>query len=180
MSKSDCVKTGLRCVGFIGLILSLLTGCSSTPSVPDQAVTPQAKPAKPPVNTAKNALKLPQVSPVQRQAVPTTPAVVALIDQAQMAREAGNYESAVATLERALRMQPRNPMLWYRFAEVRLQQDKPQFAVDLALKAKLLAGGDKNMVQQCLALIAHAKGSLGDEAGAAAAEAELQAVANEP
>lgn len=169
---SAYLKTGLRCAG--GVALVLLAGCAGTSSSQFVATAPQAGAvSKQPIQPA------PEYS-VQRQAVATSPAVQALIDEAQMAREAGNYESAAATLERALRMQPRNAMLWYRFAELRLQQDKPQLALDLALKSKLLAGGDRLLLQQNLALIAHAKGSLGDAAGAAAAEAERQAIAGLP
>ncbi|WP_221048648.1 tetratricopeptide repeat protein [Methylogaea oryzae] len=148
------------------MLAALLAGCTSTAPVPPAQPAPEVKPPKPPAG----ASKAPPVRPAQKPAAAPSSAVVALMDEAQTAREAGNLEGAAATLERAVRMQPRNATLWYRLAELRLQQEKPQMAVDLALKSKLLAGSDQELVQKNWALIAQAKRRLGDEAGATAAE----------
>lgn len=153
--------------GVAALLAALLAGCTSTATVPPaQPAPPEPRPAKPPVGESK---ALP-VRPAQKPAAAPSTAVVALMEEAETARESGNLEGAAATLERALRMQSRNATLWYRLAELRLQQEKPQMAVDLALKSKLLAGSDHDLVQKNWALIAQAKRRLGDEAGAMAAE----------
>jgi predicted Zn-dependent protease len=128
--------------------------------MPLSSPAPTPFPLKPP----------PAKSPAAASAIP---AVAALLAEAQTARDAGNLENASALLERALRMQPKYALLWYRLAELRLRQEKPQMAVDLALKSKLLAGSDAALVQQNWALIAQAKHRLGDSAGEL--EAERQA-----
>lgn len=160
LAKSE----GLR-VAAIGMAVAWLAGCTSTgllaPSKPEPI-----KLSKPPAGTAKPS----RVQPLERPAEGVSSAVLALMNEAQAARDSGNLEGAAVALERALRVQPRSALLWYRLAELRLQQEKPQMAVDLALKSKLLAGSDRALVRQNWALIAQAKHSLGDEEGAAAAE----------
>lgn len=49
------------------------------------------------------------------------PAVGELLDGATRAEDAGLYEQAAVQLERALRIQPRNPEVLQRMAEVQLQ-----------------------------------------------------------
>jgi hypothetical protein len=50
-----------------------------------------------------------------------------LLDTAEQRASAGHLDSAAATLERALRLEPQNPLLWHRLARLRLQQG--QFAL---------------------------------------------------
>jgi Tfp pilus assembly protein PilF len=50
----------------------------------------------------------PDVPPAPSQ----NPAVVALFEQARSQSSAGQGEAAGASLERALRIEPRNPLLW--------------------------------------------------------------------
>lgn len=147
----------------------LLAGCTSATPPPVQAPLAAPPPPSLPRPPASASLPVP-VRRVERPDVAASPAVVALMDEAQTARQTGNLEGAAAALERALRMQPRNALLWHRLAELRLQQEKPQMALDLALKSKLLAGSGHDLVQKNWALIATAKHLLGDETGATAAE----------
>jgi predicted Zn-dependent protease len=89
------------------------------------------------------------------------------------AERAGELEQAAATLERALRLEPRNAMLWHRLARLRLKQGQWRNAVDLAAKSNSLAGEDGNLQGWNWAVIAEAKERLGDAEGAAAARAHL-------
>jgi tetratricopeptide (TPR) repeat protein len=72
----------------------------------------------------------------------TSGAVLALLGNADDERLAGNHAMAAATLERALRIEPRNALVWHRLAEIRLQQGKPRRAESLAMKSNSLAGND--------------------------------------
>lgn len=94
--------------------------------------------------------------PAYRQ--PTmSPAVVALINESERNSRAGDMESAVAVLERALRIDPRNPTLTYKLADLRLQQEKPRLAEDLAKKAALLAAKDLALKRKSWLLISAAR-----------------------
>ncbi len=100
----------------------------------------------------------------------TLPAVVALMSQADASSKQGDLETAVATVERALRIEPRNAVLVYKLAALRLEQNKPGLAIDLAKKSALLASNDKGLKKSCWLLIADARKSQGDNYGAAEAK----------
>lgn len=88
---------------------------------------------------------------------PMSPAVLALVTEANKNSKAGDLESAVATIERALRIDARNPRLTYKLAELRLKQSKPRLAEDLARKAALLSAHDRVLKKQSWLLISEAR-----------------------
>lgn len=96
-------------------------------------------------------------------------AVVALLDQAQTEAAAGRMEAAGASLERALRIEPRNPLLWQQLARVRLDQGEYRQAENLAAKSNAFAGKDQRLRSENWRLIGQARSSLGDVPGAQAA-----------
>lgn len=87
--------------------------------------------------------------------------VTSLLARADAHRDAGEVELAVALLERALRIEPRNPWLWYRLAELRLQQGRYTQAIGLARKADSLAPGNGDLHQRSLRLIEQARAAGG-------------------
>ena len=95
-----------------------------------------------------------------------SPAVVALMSHADASSQSGDLETAVSTVERALRIEPRNALLVYKLATLRLEQNKPGLAEDLAKKSALLAGDDKALKKSCWLLIADAREKQGDRYGA--------------
>jgi predicted Zn-dependent protease len=58
---------------------------------------------------------------------------------------AGRLPSAAASLERALRIEPRNPRLWQQLARVRLQQGDFAQAESLAARSNSYAGSDSTL-----------------------------------
>lgn len=108
---------------------------------------------------------------------PQSPAVVALLDNANRQAGSGNLDSAAAALERALRIEPRNASLWQRLADIRLRQKQPDQAESLALKSNTLAVGDAATQAGNWRIIAKARRSRGDAAGAAQAENRAVALA---
>jgi predicted Zn-dependent protease len=78
-------------------------------------------------------------------------------------------EAAGASLERALRIEPRNPVLWQELARVRLDQGQYRQAENLAAKSNALAGDDKRLRPENWRIIGQARGLLGDVQGAQAA-----------
>ena len=93
---------------------------------------------------------------------PLSPAVGALVLAASQNTKAGNIESATTTIERAIRIEPRNATLYYKLALLRLRQSKPVMAEDLAKKAVLLASNDTQMKKHSWLLIARAREMQGD------------------
>ncbi|MCI0506575.1 MAG: tetratricopeptide repeat protein [Gammaproteobacteria bacterium] len=79
--------------------------------------------------------------------------VLALLDQATKMEEAGNPEKAAATLERALRIEPRNARLWHRLAVIRYQQGQYTQAESLAAKSSTLAQDDWELKRKNAELI---------------------------
>lgn len=118
------------------------------------------------------------VSPLEREPVaPATPlassAVVALLQNAEQQQRTGQYDSAAATLERALRIEPDNAHLWHELGKVRLGQQQWAQAEQMAQKSLRLASGDRLLGAANWRLIAAARRGSGDLAGSR--EAERQA-----
>jgi tetratricopeptide (TPR) repeat protein len=106
------------------------------------------------------------------------PAVLALLEQARQALAAGRPEQAVASLETALGIEPRNPFVWQLLAGAHLAQRLPDQAESKARRSNSLARGNPWIEVENWRLIAAARQDRGDLAGARQAwekQAELQA-----
>ncbi|MDD5580127.1 MAG: tetratricopeptide repeat protein [Methylobacter sp.] len=101
-----------------------------------------------------------------------SPAVGALVSAANQNTEAGNLESAVSSIERAIRIEPRNATLFYKLAVLRLKQSKPGLAEDLAKKSALLASSDITLKKHSWLLIAKTREMQKDFTGAKEARAK--------
>ncbi|MCI0668185.1 MAG: tetratricopeptide repeat protein [Methylococcaceae bacterium] len=132
---------------------------------PPEPPAAETRPATPPAEVY--VPKEPSVHEVP--AVQSPPAVIALLDTAESERQSGRLDSAVATLERAIKIQPRNARLWHEMAALRLEQNQPRLALDLARKSNTLASGDHALKQENWRIIAESKRLLGDPDGAARA-----------
>ena len=130
------------------VLVSLLAACASTPR-PEPGPPPTPFPALPPH--------------------PETPAVASLIDNARLDSQAGRYGNAAASLERALRIEPRNPRLWQELSRVRLSQREFAQAESCAQRSNSWAGSDNALRFENWQLIAQAREARGDSAGAKAA-----------
>ncbi|HYL87669.1 MAG TPA: tetratricopeptide repeat protein [Burkholderiales bacterium] len=86
-------------------------------------------------------------------------AVAGLMDSARADAAAGRLASAAATLERALRIEPRNPRLWHELARVRLQQGDLSQAQGLAARSNSYAGNDSALRAENQRLIEQARNS---------------------
>ncbi len=101
------------------------------------------------------------------------PAVVALLDDAR-GRPAARPGDAAASLERALRIEPRNPRLWQELARVRLSEGDFAQAESLAARANTWSGTDNRLRAENWRIIAESRSRRGDEPGAKAAVARAQ------
>ena len=96
-------------------------------------------------------------------------AIAGLLDGARADAAAGRLANAAASLERALRIEPRNPRLWQELARVRLKQGDYAQAESTAARSNSWAGGDNQLRAENWRLIAQARDARGDAEGAKAA-----------
>jgi tetratricopeptide (TPR) repeat protein len=99
-------------------------------------------------------------------APPQTAPVQTLLAQAYQQRATDDLAGAAATLERALRIEPRNALLWNRLADVRLQQGQYAQAGNLAARSNALAGDQVGLKQDNWRIIAVTRHQRGDTTGA--------------
>ena len=142
------------------------------------APTPQASNvSEPPPATPPATPPVAEPPPVDVAAAPASPAVPglppaadALARQAEQQRQSGDYAGAAASLERSLRIAPREAYLWNRLARVRLEQGQSGQAGNLAARSNDLAGDTPAIKQDNWRIIAEARRRSGDITGASEAE----------
>ncbi|MBE0584351.1 MAG: tetratricopeptide repeat protein [Desulfofustis sp.] len=140
------------------LLLSLFSACApmypERPiSIPPQAPEPQTIPTTP-------SLPEPAPVPAPAPAPPIAGPAAPLYAEAESALQAGNVPAAEMLLQRALRIEPRNPHYWYALARTASQQGNHRQTVQFCLKAASLAGKDSQLMQRIRALQEHAQRTL--------------------
>jgi len=101
-------------------------------------------------------------------------AVIALAKNAREDVSAGRLNAAAANLERALRIEPRNPALWHELARVNLHQGQATQAAQFAGKSNSFTGDNVQLRAANWRLIGQALTQTGDQAGAEAAFAKAE------
>jgi tetratricopeptide (TPR) repeat protein len=96
-------------------------------------------------------------------------AVIALADAGRADAANGKLDAAAASFERALRIEPRNPVLWHELAKLRLQQGQYQQAEGLAARSNGWAGDNKILRAENWRIIGQARLKRGDYPGAQSA-----------
>jgi Flp pilus assembly protein TadD len=85
-----------------------------------------------------------------------TPASRSLLQSSRDQSASGNYVQAAASLERAIRIEPMQPLLWLELGRVRLLEGDYEQAEQLGRKARTLSAGDPTAETQSKLLIADA------------------------
>lgn len=149
-------------------MVAIAAGCTTAPTdteipeAPPPADTPAPPPEAPAPSEAPPPITetpLPTVpqEPVAKPAPTENIAVARLMANAERDSEAGRLANAAATLERALRIEPRNPRLWHELARVRLKQGEYAQAATLAARSNSWAGSDANLREANQRLIEEAR-----------------------
>jgi tetratricopeptide (TPR) repeat protein len=104
-------------------------------------------------------------------------AASALVTQGHTRAAAGDYPAATATLERALRIEPENPLTWIELGRVQLAAGNAAQADNMGHKALALASGDPSAQAAAWRLISDALRVRGrnEEAATAGARADTLA-----
>jgi len=154
-------------------LLASLAACRSlwSPERPPQPA-PEAGAAATPSGAAPPAVSAP---PTATRQYHLGSAATALVAQAHARTAAGDYPAATATLERALRIEPENPLAWIELGRVQLASGNAAQADHMGHKALGLASGDPNAQAAAWRLIADSLLVRGrnEEASAATAHADL-------
>lgn len=139
----------------------MLSGCvlrtgeyRPPPPPPGQAIG-TVRPAQPPP-----ALPEPPSTPAPRQ-FHLGSASRALVAQAHAQASSGDFGQASATLERALRIEPENPLLWVELGRMRLGAGDAEQADGMGRKALALGTGDLAAQAGAWRLIADSLQALG-------------------
>lgn len=135
----------------LGLLSALLfQGCAAyPPSQPTHYPAPLPKVKKQPIPEQPILEQPIPVTEPTKQA-PKQSNVIATNFSRQATEQArqGRLDLAAATLERGLRVAPKDAMLWSQLAEVQLQQQHYQQARSLAAKSNSLAGTNTTLVKK--------------------------------
>lgn len=140
-----------------------LSGCPAPAPRPSAAGPPTVVPSR--ASSAPPAPATPSVSPPQPlppSAAPPvrenhlSPATRSLVMQARSLIAKGALDAASATLDRALRIEPNNPLLWVERGKLRLAENDAHQAEGCGRKALALASGDRAAQRQAGRLLADA------------------------
>jgi tetratricopeptide (TPR) repeat protein len=165
-------------------VTSILAACQSLygppvsgPRPAPQSGTPQPSPAIP---TPQPSAPTPPPTPPAPSAPPKefhlSAASNALVKQGRAQSLKGEYPAAIATLERALRIEPDNPLVWLELGQVHLSAKNPQQAESMARKAIALATGNAGVQANGWRLVGDAYRSRGRDLDATEAYQRANAV----
>ena len=176
------------------LALLALSACSVAPFRPEPASGGPAAPGTAtaggagPVLTTPTEEAPPQPEPVaaiepppppvlepaprerpKRPPATLSPASRALVTQAETQRKKGDLPGASVTLDRAMRIEPNNPLLWVEMGRLRMDQRNYAQAENMGRKALAMSVGDDATQSQAWELIAQSLRARGRNAEAEAA-----------
>jgi predicted Zn-dependent protease len=98
-----------------------------------------------------------------------TKAVSSLVESARVDASAGRLGNAAASMERAIRLSPRDARLWQELARLRMKQGQYGQAENVALRSNALMRGDAALRLQNWQIIADSREARGDSEGARSA-----------
>lgn len=98
--------------------------------------------------------------PIQKKRERTSPVLRNLLAKAETARAQKDWIQSEVYLERALRIESKNALVWHRLALLKLQQSKNNQAIQFASKSNTLARGDGRLKRNNWSVIAEANTAL--------------------
>lgn len=124
-----------------------------------------------PGSGSEPVIDAPTPTPLPRERPRTPPATLgpassALVAQARVQRSKGDLPGATVTLERALRIEPNNPLLWIELGRLRMDQHNFAQAEGMGRKALAMSVGDDRTQSQAWRLIADSQRARGKNAEA--------------
>jgi hypothetical protein len=161
-----------RVVVVLSTVLLAVAGCTTSPFRPGApgtpSTTPPEKPGEGPTVPAPEEqpapapepeIEVPPPAPLPRERPKVAPATLgaaskALVTQSQTQRKRGDLPGATVSLERALRIEPNNPLLWIEMGRLRMDQTNFPQAESMGRKALSMSVGDDRTQSLAWQLIA--------------------------
>lgn len=142
---SQMIKSRIRRYLLVSITM-VAAGCSNIPlqtSRPAQPQPVQTQPAQPPTQPPVQPVQPAQpAQPAQRSAVS-----VQLLAQADTLQQSGDLSGAIAQIERAVRIEPRNAYAWHRLATLQLTAGDLNRAEQFARRSNQYAAGDRELIE---------------------------------
>jgi uncharacterized protein HemY len=145
--------------GIIVLAAGLLAGCPApaTRPLPSSMTEPGSAPSgSPPAIPGAPAPGAPAPRPAPTRENHLSAATQSLVTQSRNLIAHGDLDGASSTLDRALRIDPNNPLLWIERGRLRLTENDAHQAEGCGRKALALASGDHSAQRQAGRLLADA------------------------
>jgi hypothetical protein len=101
-----------------------------------------------------------------KEQIEIPPAVLSLLKQADQLKAAGDLVGASSRLERAQRIAPTEPEIYFQLSSLRLEQRSLEDAINIAMQGVDLSGADQAMKRDLYTVVARARDELGDSTGA--------------
>ena len=146
MAQEHHSLTRLAIALTVALVLGGCRASASRPSLPPDSQSPNQPSPNPPSQR-------PPPPPRENR---LSPATSSLVTQARTLVSRGDFDGASSTLDRALRIEPNNPLLWIELGRVRLAESDAHQAEGCGRKALVLASGDSGAQRQAGRLLADA------------------------
>ena len=167
-------------------LLVTISACSFAPTTPPPPLVEIEIPSEPapavsiPVPESAVISELPNQGVINPTVVPVSPtvivnnrqspAVVALLNSADAAQQQGNFKSAQTTLQRAQRIAPKDPDVYYKLAVTHRNLEDYRLAEQVALKGVSIVQGQTKELRRFWLLIADIRMQSGDIVAAEKAE----------
>lgn len=160
----NTATTLARCLIGMSLII-VLNACTNIPAY-KTSPAPAPEPASIVVHEPPPVLETQPIAPViavepsiplpaaATQNFTLSAATRSLVNQATSQRQNKNFVQAAATLERALRIEPKNPLLWLEYGALRMDERNFAQAESMGRKALASATGDVRTQASAWRLIA--------------------------
>lgn len=143
-----------------GFLLLGLAACATVqPYTPPPVTLPESPPETPAIEIQPASPAVPvepaqPLPPVTTRSYSLNAASRTLVNQAEAQRKTRDFVQAAATLERALRIEPNNPLLWLAYGELRMDEGNHAQAENMGRKAVASASGDPRTQANAWRLIA--------------------------
>ena len=125
----------------------------SVPVISEPPPVTSSIPSEPVIQGPAPSIPVPRERPKVAPAT-LSPAGKALVTQAQAQRKKGDLPGAAGSLDRALRIEPNNPLLWIEMGRLRMDQRNFAQAESMGRKALTMAVGDNRTQAAAWQLIA--------------------------
>lgn len=148
-----------RITVWLCLLLLLQSGCAIVQ--PRQQGPPELPPTQPTQPTVSVPPDRPAVTEPPAEYKAKTGRATGIYNEAEEALQGGRYAHAEMLLERALRIEPRNPHYWYTLGMAKYRQGQYPQAVQFCLKAESLAASQPGLLARSRELLNQAKKASG-------------------